>query len=113
MGGPAWRSDRPKRQRLGQSKNERFKREHLFLHPLCAECERQGRVRLAVELDHIVPLHQNGPDWDVDPSNAQGLCVPCHREKTVRERGGVPKLGADADGWPLDPNHPWRRPKEP
>lgn len=51
-------------------------------HPLCAECERQGRVTAATQLDHVVPLIDGGAD---DDSNYQSLCVPCHKEKTARE----------------------------
>lgn len=60
------------------------KRRAAFLseHPLCAECERTGRVAAAEELDHVVPLWNGGGD---DESNWAGLCVPCHRAKTARE----------------------------
>jgi len=62
---------------------------------LCAECERQGVVTLAEEMDHIVPVHQ-APDrvWDVD--NLQALCRPCHEEKTARENR-LPD--PERDGW--------------
>jgi 5-methylcytosine-specific restriction enzyme A len=50
--------------------------------PLCAECERQGRVRLATQRDHIKPLFEGGTD---DASNEQGLCDACHLEKTLAE----------------------------
>jgi 5-methylcytosine-specific restriction protein A len=60
-------------------------------HPLCVQCEREGRTTLAHELDHIVPLWAGGGDSD---ANLQGLCAECHRTKTAREaehraRGGV------------------------
>lgn len=59
-------------------------RERLFRgHPLCAECERQGRVRAAVVRDHIVPMGEGGEDTD---DNTQGLCHRCHDEKTEAER---------------------------
>jgi len=48
-------------------------------HPLCSRCEAQGRVRVAIELDHIVPLFKGGKDVG---SNRQGLCHACHEEKT-------------------------------
>jgi 5-methylcytosine-specific restriction protein A len=54
--------------------------------PLCAgpdsECEKEGRVTLATERDHRVPLTQGGAD---DESNEQALCFRCHRLKTERE----------------------------
>ncbi|MFD1709078.1 HNH endonuclease [Ottowia sp. GY511] len=50
--------------------------------PLCAECERQGRVTPATERDHIVPLAEGGAD---DDTNVQGLCHACHEEKRKAE----------------------------
>lgn len=50
--------------------------------PLCAECERQGRVTPATERDHIVPLAEGGAD---DDSNVQGLCHECHEAKRKEE----------------------------
>lgn len=51
-------------------------------HPLCAHCERSGRVSAADEVDHVVPLWAGGAD---DESNYQSLCVPCHKVKTASE----------------------------
>lgn len=67
--------------------------------PLCAECERHGRLRAAVELDHIVALDNGGTD---DPSNKQGLCAPCHKAKTAIDMGYKPKERIGADGFPID-----------
>jgi len=54
-------------------------------HPLCAECERQGRVTPVYLVDHIIPV--TGPDdplfWD--PENHQGLCEQCHNIKRATE----------------------------
>ena len=54
----------------------------LKAHPLCVYCEAYGRVTMANELDHIVPLSRGGAD---DESNLQGLCSPCHKAKTAAE----------------------------
>lgn len=51
--------------------------------PLCVLCEREGRVRLATERDHVVPLSEGGVD---DDSNVQGLCSECHEGKSLAER---------------------------
>ncbi len=50
--------------------------------PLCAECERHGRVTVATLRDHITPLAEGGTDAD---DNIQGLCGPCHEGKTLAE----------------------------
>jgi shikimate kinase len=52
------------------------------MYPLCAACQRLGRVTVADELDHIKPLHTGGSD---DPDNWQGLCKPCHSAKSAAE----------------------------
>ena len=55
----------------------------LAAHPLCAECEREGRVTAATVVDHIVPYRGDmALFWD--PSNWQPLCRPHHDTKTAR-----------------------------
>ena len=51
--------------------------------PLCVECEKAGRVRLATIRDHIVPLAEGGAE---DETNTQGLCDACHDVKSELER---------------------------
>lgn len=51
--------------------------------PLCVMCEAQGRVTLATQRDHIVPLAEGGQDT---ADNTQGLCEPCHEGKSLAER---------------------------
>lgn len=55
----------------------RFRIAYLRRHPLCAECDSQGRVTPAVIVDHIKPYKthpQLGLAWD----NVRALCRPCH-----------------------------------
>lgn len=80
---PTWtkRADAPKRvtgRKLQRMREQLFQRQ-----PLCVECERHGRVRLATQRDHIIPLAEGGRD---DSSNEQGLCEACHEAKSLRER---------------------------
>lgn len=56
-------------------------------HPLCAECQRQGRVTAATAVDHIIP-HKGDMALFWKESNFQGLCAPCHGRKTAAEDGG-------------------------
>lgn len=53
-------------------------------HPLCAACEKEGRVEPATDLDHIVP-HKGDRQLFWDSSNWQGLCKACHSRKTATE----------------------------
>jgi 5-methylcytosine-specific restriction protein A len=57
-------------------------------HPLCEECQKEGRVTPSVIVDHVNPIKEGGSplDWD----NLQALCWSCHSKKTLRDwRGGV------------------------
>jgi len=74
----------------------------LAAHPTCAVC---GAV--AVDVDHIVARRAGGSD---DWANLQALCARHHRStKQAQERRGGRVRGCDANGWPLDPAHPWNR----
>lgn len=70
----------------------------LRAEPLCAECRRQGRLREAVALDHVVALVNGGTN---DEANLQGLCRECHREKTAADTGKRARIAVGADGYPL------------
>ncbi|MFI5802963.1 HNH endonuclease [Streptomyces sp. NPDC051561] len=39
--------------------------------------------REALEVDHIIPIAKGG-EWSLE--NAQTLCQPCHRSKTLKDR---------------------------
>jgi len=45
-------------------------------HPLCEECQRQGRVMAAELVHHKREISQGGEPLDVD--NLQSLCRSCH-----------------------------------
>jgi hypothetical protein len=79
------------------------------LSPLCERCRAQGRVRVWTQLDHRVALSNGGADFDVDPGQRQGLCAPCHAEKTAEDRGRIHRGGCDENGLPLGDNHPWNQ----
>lgn len=63
----------------------------------CSECKRHGRVRIATEVDHIVPKFKGGTD---ELSNLQAINRDCHKSKTKVETGARPKQVIGVDGWP-------------
>lgn len=85
--------------------------QYLQANPLCVRCQARGLVRLATDVDHIVP-HRLGEALDSeDPdrialaqslfwrrSNWQSLCKVCHSRKTATEDGGFgrPRGGGGA-----------------
>ena len=56
----------------------------------CVKCQKAGRL----EVDHIVPVVQGGPWWDVE--GLQTLCVGCHISKSRIERHGP---DPERDAW--------------
>ena len=65
--------------------NSRWRRESkqfLQLHPLCAECFRNGKATPATVVDHIIP-HRGDQELFWDISNWQPLCKRCHDHKTM------------------------------
>ncbi len=71
------------------------------------ECERRGKVKLATEVDHIIP-HKGDMSLFWDPSNWQSLCHACHSRKTAREDGGFgrPPAGGAVVDRPPSPRWP-------
>ncbi len=63
------------------------RKRYLAANPICVECERQGILTAATEVDHIEP-HKGDYDLFWDESNFQSLCKHCHSSKTAREDGG-------------------------
>lgn len=63
----------------------RLRRMILTTSPLCVECEKHGRIVLATDVDHIIPLSQGGTNHI---NNLQPLCHSCHSRKTAVESSG-------------------------
>ena len=53
----------------------------LQAHPLCEECKKDGRLTLATEVHHILPLGHGGTNRE---DNLMALCKPCHSRITVQ-----------------------------
>lgn len=61
----------------------------LNAHPLCAYCEKQGRITSGVVVDHIEP-HRGDMKLFWDRTNWQTLCPPCHDSVKKAEEVGFP-----------------------
>ena len=57
----------------------RLRRMVLSRNPLCADCERHGRVTLATDVHHVVAKRDGGKD---EMSNLEPLCHSCHSKRT-------------------------------
>lgn len=85
--------------RIRGSRLQKIRKRHFMLNPLCVDCEREGKVKVWEELDHIVALANGGTDTD---DNRVGLCREHHRIKTAKDFGNTPapKVAIGRDGWP-------------
>lgn len=57
----------------------------LHADPFCVHCRQDGRMVLATNVDHIIPIARGGSATNLE--NLQGLCDSCHSRKTAREDG--------------------------
>lgn len=57
---------------------------YLAEHPLCEQCQKDGKLTRAEEVHHIKPLSKGGTN---DFMNLMALCTPCHSEITALEGG--------------------------
>ena len=53
-------------------------------NPLCVHCADKGITKQADVVDHIVPV-KKWKEGELEQSNLQGLCHPCHNRKTYNE----------------------------
>lgn len=51
--------------------------------PLCRECKKEGRVKPATMVDHIIPISKGGAK--LDRNNCQPLCWSHHSKKSAQE----------------------------
>lgn len=75
-------------------------------HPLCAQCQRDGRLVQGGCVDHVIP-HRGDQRLFWDRANWQTLCLACHSSKTAREDGGlglIRTVGGSAEGEGECPN---------
>lgn len=83
----------------------------------CADCG--ARWHGGFHLDHRLARAKGGTD---DRANLEWRCGACHGRKTAGADGGFGnparsdapppiRKGVDVAGRPLDPNHPWNRPR--
>jgi len=54
----------------------------LQAHPLCEQCQREGRLTAAVLAHHKIKITDGGTnDW----ANLMALCSPCHSRTHIRQ----------------------------
>lgn len=75
---------------------------------LCEKCDREGRVAMGRDVDHVVSKAKaKRLGWSQaktdSVANLQYLCKPCHDAKSAEETGRKlrPKVEIGEDGWPV------------
>lgn len=66
---------------------QKYRKFFLTIHPLCAICEKEGLIRVATVVDHIIP-HKGNMAIFWDKTNHMALCKRHHDIKTATEDGG-------------------------
>jgi 5-methylcytosine-specific restriction protein A len=74
-----YRRDPETRRRYGRAW-KRIRDRYIAAHPLCEECERNGRLTPAQEVHHIKPLADGGTHAE---ENLMALCSSCHSGITL------------------------------
>ena len=59
---------------------QRVRAMYLRAHPLCVQCQREGRVTAATDVHHIQKRRDGGPDM---AENLMALCHACHSKVTA------------------------------
>ena len=90
---------------------QRRARLQLIEFPLCAMCLAREVVTPAVLADHITP-HQ-GDHQLFYFGELQSLCQHCHSSRKKQQETYGYQRDVGVDGWPIDPNHPANRPRDP
>ena len=66
-------------------------------HPLCVDCEAEGRYVAATDVDHIIPAREYAGSF-YDPSNFASLCHAHHSAKTARTQALATHV-SEANSW--------------
>lgn len=56
---------------------KRIRDRYISLHPLCEECEKEGKITPAEEVHHILPIKKGGTH---SRDNLTSLCQSCHNK---------------------------------
>ena len=75
-----YQRDPDTKQRYGRAWR-RIRARYIQAHPLCEQCEKEGRLTPAEEVHHILPLAVGGTH---DENNLMALCKSCHSRITIK-----------------------------
>lgn len=79
----------------------------LHAQPWCEPCARAGRSRPATVANHNPPHRGSWRQFISGP--LESVCKECHDSAIQREEIEGFSRALDADGWPVDDQHPFNR----
>lgn len=87
----------------GTARWQRVRARQLASEPLCAYCDRRGKVTAATVCDHVNghPAGETEEMFWTGPFRS--LCASCHSGTKALEERGKREKGCNVDGWPLAP----------
>jgi len=74
----------------------RFREWYICKHPLCEQCEREGRLIKADMVDHIIEIKDGGAR--LAEENAMSMCWKCHSIKTANVKNHRKPYGNNRAG---------------
>lgn len=96
---PKYLEDRAKREAMFRSRYDKkrgspskrgydgtwvkVRKNYLMQHPLCEQCEKEGRIMPAREVHHIQAIAEGGARFDF--SNLMAVCRACHQKFTEEQ----------------------------
>lgn len=90
-----------------------LRQQQLARQPLCERCKKAGKITVATVVNHKRP-HKGNWQLFADPKNHESACKDHHDGLIQREEARGHEIGADINGRPVDPQHPWNAaPPEP
>lgn len=99
--------DKPWRKWYGSKRWIARRADQLARVPWCEPCRAAGRSRPANTADHAVP--HRGDERLFLTGKLTSMCPECHSAAKQREENEGFSRSLGADGWPVDPAHPFNR----
>lgn len=79
-----WKHTQTRQQRGYDAAWLRLRDRYIAEHPLCEQCEAEGRITIAEQVDHIREFAGRDDPLRLDWGNLRSLCERCHMTKTAR-----------------------------
>lgn len=104
------RASKPWRKWYHTTRWRRMRQAQLRRQPYCVLCRAQGKTRFATVADHVKP-HRGDPELFC-VGELRSLCEEHHNRDSQRKDHAGHDLTIGEDGFPIDPDHPFNKPRK-